>query len=226
MTRGILFIVWKGDTNAPDLLDRSIESVKQWHPELPVEVVRLPDGAGLLAKSRMLELSPFKSTLFLDADTVVLGNLNYGFEQAEKHGLACCICECPWARRYDGLRHMGDIVEFNTGVMFFTEESRLVFDRWQSLSDTLDSAHRFRSWRGVECMPLNDQAAFALAVSELDFNPYVLPQNWNFRHRWQKSVFGPIKIWHDVNDTPEDALAFNVRQMSEDAILQCALVDS
>ncbi|MDP6885212.1 MAG: hypothetical protein QF830_13855, partial [Rhodospirillales bacterium] len=34
-------------------------------------------------------------------------------------GLALCICECPWARRYGGLA--GDVVEYNTGVMFFTK---------------------------------------------------------------------------------------------------------
>ncbi|MEJ0070814.1 MAG: hypothetical protein WDO24_21130 [Pseudomonadota bacterium] len=40
----------------------------------------------------MFEHSPFETTVYLDADTVVLGRLDYGFEMAERFGLACCHC--------------------------------------------------------------------------------------------------------------------------------------
>jgi hypothetical protein len=65
----------------------------------------------------MMELSPFEETLYLDADTVVLDRLDFGFEQAARFGVACCICECPWARRYRGLPN-DDGVEYSTGVLF------------------------------------------------------------------------------------------------------------
>jgi len=45
---------------------------------------------------------------------------------AIKHALACCICENPWARRYGGLQ--GDLVEYNTGVQFFTRAAKPYFD--------------------------------------------------------------------------------------------------
>ena len=51
---------------------------------------------GLLQKSQMFQFSPFRETLYLDADTVVLGRLDFAFLKAQEFGLACCICECPW----------------------------------------------------------------------------------------------------------------------------------
>src|SRR5260221_6453107 len=103
--RGVLYMVW--GAKAGSVLGRSIESVRRHLPDLPIHVLELPADTdpvqGLLQKARMAELTPFETTLFLDADTVVLGDLGYGFTQAERYGLACTICECPWARRYRGL---------------------------------------------------------------------------------------------------------------------------
>ena len=114
--RRVLYIVWGKFNEA--LLKRSQESVETHHPSLPIEVIRLPENASLLDKANMLDLTPFEETLFLDADTVVMDNLDFGFEKAALTGLACSICECPLSRRYNGIR--GDVVEYNTGVIFFT----------------------------------------------------------------------------------------------------------
>ena len=78
--RGVLYIVWGSAAEGP--LERSLDSLKSHHPELPVHVARLGDGACLLDKARMGDLSPYKETLYLDADTVVLGNLDFGFAKA------------------------------------------------------------------------------------------------------------------------------------------------
>ena len=106
--RGVIYMVWGRGVKIERALERSRKSVAAVHPELPVEVIRLDDAndpcKGLLEKARMFERSPFHETLFLDADTVVLGRLDYGFRKAQDFGLACCICECPWARRYAGFR--------------------------------------------------------------------------------------------------------------------------
>lgn len=225
--RGVLYIVW-GDVGRK-LLRRSLESLRVFHPNLPVHIHALPDDldsiGGLLEKSRMLDLSPFETTLFLDADTVVLGALDFGFDRAERQGLACAICECPWARRYAGLSGEGDLIEYNTGVLFFTGAARPVFDRWKALAPTLDSTsyNIVPGHQGVSRMPFNDQAAFAKAVDELGFQPAVLPQNWNFRPRWQNSFFGPIRIWHDYMDVPQsiiDATAYY--RDNPGAVYQCA----
>jgi hypothetical protein len=235
MSRGALYITWPGEGRVPALLERSIASLKAVHPELPVHVAELPEGSGLLDKARMYDLSPFDQTLFLDADTVVLDRLDYGFDRASRHGIAVCICECPWARRYQGFE--ADAVEYNTGVLFFDKgwftglsdyyNSGVddVFRAWKKHVG-MDSSSRFVGADGVKTQAVNDQAGFARAIetSYWYFNPFVLPLNWNFRHRWQKTVFGPVKIWHDYDDVPEAVVRWNAAQTKPDAVIQCGRV--
>ena len=92
MTRGCLYISFDGDQRVYPALERSIGSLREHHPDMEVcEQVFAPGS--LLDKCKMMVLSPFDTTLFLDADTVVLGPLDYIFDKAEQHGLACAICE-------------------------------------------------------------------------------------------------------------------------------------
>lgn len=202
--RGVIYIVWGRDDKTERALERSRKSISAIHPELPVEVCRLDADdpfKGLLQKSRMFELSPFRETLFLDADTVVLGRLDFGFIKAQEFGLACCICECPWAQRHAGVH--GELVEYNTGVLFFGERAKPIFESWSRLAPQIDSSIAFHDSRGqMMRMPYADQGSFAVAIEEAKFSPFVLPLNWNFRPKWQLSFFGPVKIWHDYGELP------------------------
>ncbi len=220
-TRGVLYVVWGDDPKVGRVLDRSINSLEVFHPELPREIVRLPAEASLLDKAKMFSLSPFDETLYLDADTVVMDKLDFGFEKAAQFGLACCVCECPWARRYTGLREHGDIVEYNTGVMFFTRKAKPIFDKWESLID-IDSTLHFHAKGQKWTMPLNDQAAFAQAADDLPFNPFILPMNWNLRPMWQRALFGPVKIWHDYTDVPDGVQRWNAQQLKPGQIIDYA----
>ncbi len=222
MSRGVLYIIW-GD-KGERVLARSLASLKEVHPELPHEIVRLPadtdEYKGLLEKSRMMSLSPFDETLFLDADTVVLDRLDFGFAQAARFGLACSICECPWARRYRGLPN-DDATEYNTGVLFFTRAAKDLFETWQRITPDVDSAIDFIDQSGQRrMMPHADQGAFAKAVSEWQRTPCVLPLNWNFRPNWQWAFFGPIKIWHDYNDPPPQLKQLSAYYRGPNSIIQ------
>jgi len=213
--RGILYVKW-GPNNA--VLERSLRSVQAIHPELPIHVHQLPDNATLLDKAWMFDASPFEETLFLDVDTVVLGRLDFGFEMAQKHALACCICECPWARRYGGLS--GDMIEYNTGVLFFTRAAQPYFDGWKK-HIRIDSSIKFYNNQGqLAVMPYNDQAGFSLALAEAATPPFILQFNWNFRPAWHRSWWGPIKIWHDYSAPPPEVIAFSDKQSQPDAIIQ------
>lgn len=227
MARGVLYLVW--GTEIEPVLKRSLASVKKEHPELPIEVVRLPmpadPGQGLLEKARMMERSPFDETLYLDADTVVMDRLDFGFEQAKRTGLACCICEAPYARRYAGLPN-DDAIEYNTGVLFFTRKSKPVFDAWIEYATTVDSSIMFRGADGrMQRMPSNDQAGFAKAVAEWESIPAVLPMNWNLRPTWQRSWFGPVKVWHGYEFVPPAVLQRARYYRQSNAVIQFHHID-
>jgi hypothetical protein len=222
VSRGVLYLVW-GD-RAETAVNRSILSLKEFHPELDYEVRRLPPDTspfkGLLEKSSMMDFSPFDETLFLDADTILLDRLDFGFAQALRVGLACCICECPWSRRYRGLPK-DDGVEYNTGVLFFTRDAEPLFRRWKILSSVVDSAIDFLDPNGRPAvMPFNDQGSFARALTEWDRTPFVLPMNWNFRPAWYRTFFGPIKIWHDYRDPPPALRQLSAAYRNQNAIIQ------
>lgn len=220
-TRGVLYIIW--GESVERWVERSIASVKAIHPELPIEVVREPDKGpflGLAAKARMLEKSPFDETLFLDADTVVLDRLDFGFAKAAQFGLACCINENPWASRYDSLRTRGDMVEYNSGVIFFTRKAQAVFDLWARIAPDLDSTLRFvRNGKGMK-MPYADQCSFAVAVEEAGYSPFVLTLNWNFRAEFMESFFGPIKIFRAYMDPPQGIGELNARYRAGTQLIQ------
>lgn len=213
-TWGVLYVVWGEEKRYGPVLDRSIASLKRHHPELPVRVMKM-DLPGdptrpLLAKADMINMTPFDHTLFLDADTVVLGRLDHGFRKAEQFHLAVSICECPWARRYDSVDT--DMVEYNTGVLFFSAKARPVFEAWARLAPVTSSVTRWMDSDGrLKGMNHNDQASFAIAVEQSGINPFVLPYNWNFRPSWHRSFFAPVKIWHDYSEPPEELLHLSAR---------------
>jgi hypothetical protein len=208
----------KWGTSHDQVLQRSLASLKAFHPELPVHVVELPETANLLDKAEMFDRSPFEETLFLDVDTVVLDRLDFGFAKAAQFGIACCICECPWARRYGGLR--GDVVEYNTGVIFFNRWMTKLFEAWKTNAKKLDSSINFRGPNAqLVKMPFNDQGGFAQAIEELAICPYILPLNWNFRPKWHRGLFGPVKIWHDYGNVANGILEWNARQSGEQKVI-------
>lgn len=223
MTRGVLYITFDGDPRVNAAMERSIGSLREHHPDMEVQEQVLVPGS-LLSKSRMMDLSPFDTTLFLDADTVVLGPLDHVFDRAERHGLACCICECPWARRFAGLSEMRNLQEWNTGVIGFTRQASQVFESWKAIAPTLNSSLKFidNETGETKLMEQNDQAAFALAIEQTGFVPWTLPLNYNFRPIWQHTVFGPVVVWHDYRDVPEHVINWNSEQNAENAVLNCA----
>ncbi len=223
--RGVIYMIWGNDQRYERALERSRRSLAAFHPELPVEVIRITTTAdpigGLAEKSHMFARSPFRETLYLDIDTVVLGKLDFGFEKARSFGLACSICECPWAWRYTGLYENRRLIEYNTGVLFFTDAARPVFEAWERLAPKLDSSIRFVSPDGkFHVSKFNDQGAFAAAIEECRFNPFVLPLNWNFRPNFYHTFFGPIVIWHDYTDVPPAFFELNRYYEQKDSLMQ------
>jgi hypothetical protein len=215
--RGVVYIVW-GSAIEP-VLARSIKSVKRVHPELPIHVHRLESGS-LRSKTCMGKITPFESTLYLDADTVVLDRLDFGFQKAEDFGLACSICEAPWMRRYG--KENVDGVEYNTGVLFFAEKARVIFYRWDKLCDLPSkSSWQFAGDQGLRGLKFDDQAGFSRSVSESGINPFILPINFNVRPTFHKMCFLPIKVWHDYSEVPRFVVAENAKCSSGEKPIIC-----
>jgi hypothetical protein len=219
--RGVLYVKWGNRLDA--LLRRSIDSVARFHPELPIHVHEFPPDSDILAKCSIFERSPFEETLFLDCDTVVLARLEFGFEMSQRHGLACCISECPWARRYAALKDASDVVEYNTGVLFFSAKAKAVFDLWKQSAGEIDSTARFYVGDQIH-EGHNDQAGFAYAIRQLDVVPFVLPPNYNLRPMWQRGFFGPVKVWHSYDAVPPSVCQFSIEQDRRDAIIRYAVL--
>ena len=232
LNRGILYIVY-GD-KADKVLERSRASVEKWHPELEVDVVRLDaeHPAGLLRKAEMGELSPFDETLFLDADTVLLDRVDYLFDQAQRYGIAAAICECPWARRYQGSGLPLESVEWNTGVIAWAKSEAALerrawppkfFAAWKRAAAAVDSSITWvsdQSKGSLVRMASNDQASFTAALLECDINPGAVPINYNLRPQWHRTFFGPVKVWHDYADPPAKLLEWADYYRQPGAIVQ------
>lgn len=200
MNRGIIYIIWgKLNDESKKSLNRSQESLVQLG--LKHEIFH---GTGYKSKCDMFDLSPFDETAFLDIDTVVMGDLSYGFDAARKYGLALVIAPaCLATRHWDikknnpKLTHLSDdIIEYNSGVMFFTKTDKTLAlaESWRHYSKLIP--------KQFPC----DQNALSIACWEIGFNPYVLTKNWNYRHLdapFKGSLFGPVKIWHSYSKVPE-----------------------
>ena len=137
--------------------------------------------------------------------------------------IACAVVGGAWllanhrARRYGGIEV--DIIEYNTGVIFFTKAAKLIFRIWKERVRDIDSSINFVLDGQQGHMSLNDQAGFAVAVEEVGAQPFILPHNWNFRPKWQKSWYGPLVIWHDYSEPPASLLSHNITQFDPTQIL-------
>ena len=169
-----------------------------------VKVVELRSGAKM-EKCHLWQHLPaeYDSFAFLDSDTVLLSDVSFGFEQAERHGIA--IAPAPnynlgyhWGFR-EAMPSMGladrSQLQMNTGVVFFVRrpDVEAIFKEWSALatrfSDTPDVA--------------SDQPLFTAALELLQFNPYTLSQSYNYRCLGELAV-GPVHIWHSHHPVPDD----------------------
>ncbi len=210
-SRGVLYIVY--GTRIRPTLERSLASLRETNPHLGIQVEEVPDDdpndefRGHLRKAHALDLSPFDETLFLDADTVVMAPLDFGFDMAARHGLACCHNESPWAVKYESAGNHWSTPEYNTGVFFFTAAARPILERWRHLAGVIDSGHDVYYNKQLMRQHFSDQASFARAVEECDVRPFVLPCTWNLRPRWVRHFHGPVRVWHEYSEPPEDLKA-------------------
>ena len=213
---GIIYYTY-GNKFPPDL-QKSVNSVRQWNKYLKIAwITEIPNHPkknifdvviesksnkkyGWHKRTESLLLTPFDVTLHLDSDTVILGNLSYGFEKAEKFNIALChapayyggtFCTNPAKNIYP--LHKEQIV-YNAGVIFYkkSEMTWEVINKWIEYNDNYNVAQ--------------DQVGLSNSFEKLDFNPFVLSRSWNFRGGLQSDGHGPMKIWHSHKNVPQNKI--------------------
>ena len=197
ISKGIVYFVW-GDYNE-GLLDRSIESVKKFGYNHSVVIDR-SKNVGLAKRCNLFDCSPYDLTLFLDIDTIVKNNIDFGFEMAKKYGIACCIAPASssyYAADNDAIKELipVDLPQYNCGVIFCDRRNGDVKKVFGSYSFYLSTYQKYAS--------KNDQPYFSYSLYNNWLNPYVLPKTWNFRHhlRFESEVYhGDLKIIHSKQD--------------------------
>lgn len=166
----------------------------------------------LLEKVRLADVLPedYDSFVFLDADTRVLKDISFGFEMAERHGIAVAPASHYSMDSFHGfgriMRHVGMSLRgqylYNTGVIFFSRcrESMEVLKTWNKLAHQLTTETGFKR---------TDQPFFTLAMEQLGFNPYTLAPTYNYRALIGEHISGDVRVWHSYHPVPEGINAYD-----------------
>lgn len=138
--------------------------------------------------------------LLIDTDTHMLREVNYGFAQAERFGLACVFAvndtleyfmgSGPMMQRV-GVQPAGQPV-YNSGVVFIDPANPVL---WNTLKRR-EALARLLGGR-------TDQPSLVLAVDQTGLNPFVLPKSFNYRGSGEL-ISEPVRIWHCRKPMPED----------------------
>lgn len=162
-----------------------LESLRRLHG-WPFRLVREEDAplglddmqASRWAKTHLLDLSPFEQTLYLDADTRVVGNLSAGFTVLDD-GWDMALA-ASGNQGQDWLWHVGDDerqatkaewggvvpLQLQAGMMFVTRNERTyaLFAEWQ---------RQWARWKG------QDQGALLRAMRVKPVRVWLLGSPWN-----------------------------------------------
>lgn len=197
-SRGVVYVVWDYSGENMEiyakLVSRSARSVQLW-TNLPTHiitdkffpkeyesnfdsVVKVDWGeqaCGFVPKAWVVD-TPFDQTLFLDADTLVMDNLEGGFDKLNKHGL--CLSHAPVFNH-----HL-----YNSGVIWFDKTVPYAWEFMKIWSNVTKS-------KKLGC---NEQQTINALANRLNLRPYVLPHSYNFRAQFLELQWlnGPMRILH------------------------------
>ena len=149
--------------------------------------------------------APYEKNLYLDTDTIVLGDISPVFESLGRFDITAA--HAPYTTvTVDGVPDA--FRELNTGVVGFVsnERTNTFFDDWTRIYDDQIESGRpgervpIEGKSGLEDIGfgrLHDQASFREALFEGDVRFTALPREYNFRHSGR--AHGEVKILHTSN---------------------------
>lgn len=159
------------------------------------------EGSHNVRKAELISWVPegYDAYLFLDTDTIVLGDISLGFEAARRHGIAAAPAVHDALDNFfgfetilgaEGVACRGQLL-YNSGVIFFhlNEASRGVLHRWKALARRYGQVYK------------RDQPFLTLAMDQLYFAPYALSRLYNYRAMGEY-ITGGVRIWHSRAPVP------------------------
>jgi len=219
MSRAVVHFAW-GREHAAELCNNLAVSVQTPEPRVIVAdreaaallgeecfckhiIIADLQSAALTNKAQLFNLLPeeYDSFLFLDTDAYLLSDVSFGFDKAERYGIAVAMAPHYSLDAFWGFHKVMESVDvirasqlqYNTGVIFFTRRPDVekVFIRWAELAGSQDG-------RGH-----SDQPYFTLAMELVGFNPYTLSPAYNYR-AFGEYASGMIRVWHSRAPIPAD----------------------
>jgi hypothetical protein len=142
----------------------------------------------------------YEEYLYLDTDITILENIDFGFTQSKRFGIA--VASAPTYlldefRGFDevlndlGIEPAGQI-QYNSGLIFFTPGPLVnrAFGRWYQLCVKFQGR-----WN-------RDQEFLAVAMDLENLNPYVLSKAYNTRGLYEP-IWGKTRVWHSHAPVPK-----------------------
>lgn len=191
---------------------RAIESLKKTNPAIAVSVFtdKPEDFASVRNSLDAIHLftepahnyrdklwgfvrAPYERCVFLDSDTVVVGDISELFELLERFDFAAAHAPGRSGARihdYEDKSIPSSFVQFNTGVVCFRRTPAVLaaFEEWRRIYGE-NPRHR------------HDQPSLRAALYESQLSLYVLPPEYNFLEGCAY-FSGPVKIVHSA-ESPE-----------------------
>lgn len=207
MKCGVIYIVTQNPKYV-DLLLSSSRSLKAAMPDLPITVFSqfpvsspnidrvilvTPTSDAFYDKTRLMLESPYERTLFIDADTFVLGPVPELFTLLDRFDCAATHEEyvnTDWFKRCPQHDIPASFPEFNTGILVFRRSDAMngVLQNWRDLYQDYLRSHPSE--------PVNDQPFFRAAAYYSDTRIATLTREYNCKFRGQGYLNGHVKILH------------------------------
>jgi hypothetical protein len=180
-SRGIFKVVWGSH----------IELVREQKTPYPLTVREL-DGIQWQPRDKVqfYDESPYDTTLLMDSDVQILDDdLDFGFEMAEKHGIALCFAPAYNVKDHWRLPVKKDLPDYNAGVIFWNRHK--LPNIFIEIAELCKHGHQNR---------VNDQSMLSKYLYDKGINPYVLPPTWNLRPQYgMLNGYGKIKLLHSLD---------------------------
>ncbi|WP_305989781.1 FkbM family methyltransferase [Roseibium sp. MMSF_3544] len=189
---------------------RSIETLRNTHPEIPIclvapstlvvekeifdHVVRCDDEYPqypFLRKVISLKKTPFKRTVFLDSDVLVISAIDDLFLALDHYDMAIAHAPIRYSEGGEFAEQPKCYTGYNTGVIAYRsnddDDAFAFLDLW--FETCLEHVERFK----------NDQASFNIEIYKSDIRVLTLPPEYNFRVEFShqsKAAKAPVRVVH------------------------------